>query len=110
MFSHAAGNAADNVAGRSSWQRAWPYHMEAWAAHGDQTSERLRRAIALLRDCYDYFPHPRESVLADRQLLRDVLQEKTSPSFMEGEVRPVSGYLALLANALPWERELTLPK
>ena len=77
----------------------------AWAQHVDQTSERIKEAITQLQECYKELPHPREAILADWELIRNVLNEKEMPSFMKTDYRRASQYLAYLTNKFPWERQ-----
>ena len=100
--------------GQPTWTResylSWSGHngILAWARHEDQTSERIKQAIAQLQECFRQLPHPREAILADRQLVRDVLDEKEMPSFMLSDRKTTSRNLAYLANTLPWERQRAL--
>lgn len=82
----------------------------SWAQHEDQTSERITQAIVRLQESFKHLPHPREAILADWELIRDVLSEKEVPSFMKvkGDHQRASHFLAYLANKFPWERQRAL--
>jgi len=76
-----------------------------WAQQEEQTSQRIKKGIGQLQECYKQLPHPREAILADRELIRDVLNEKEMPSFMKTDYQRASQYLAYLTNKFPWERQ-----
>jgi len=77
-----------------------------WALHPHQTSDLLRKAVTELQS----YPAARivDLILADREQIRAVLLGKDPPSFLNEKTPRWSGYLAFLANRLPWERQRAL--
>jgi len=78
----------------------------AWAQHSDQTSELLRKAVTELQNSPP--TSLEEVILADREQIRAVLLEDVPPRFLNEKQPRWSGYLAYLANRLPWERQRAL--
>ncbi len=109
---------------QSQWDERWRWQkLVQWAAHKDQTSERIVAAIGELEKIFssqlrmkkeeatdpDYVsPAPFEAVMAEYEYLRDVLKEKTFPTYLNNSDSKTTGYLAYLVNKLPFERKRAL--
>jgi len=75
-----------------------------WAQHEAQTSDQLRGAITDLQRVFADFPSPRDAILADRELIREIVLGEMPPGYLESERTSASRYLALLLNMLSWEQ------
>ncbi len=79
-----------------------------WAGQKARTKDELRHALQKLTAHDASSPKPADALLADHQLVRDVLVGKDVPLILAQQPIPLRDYLAFLANQLPWERERAL--
>lgn len=77
----------------------------AWSRQPTATSDQIRAAIAELQELFHAAPDPAESVVADRNLVADVLDGKSSPLLFAHPPLQGAVQLAFVLHQLPWERE-----
>ncbi|TWU29440.1 hypothetical protein [Bythopirellula polymerisocia] len=87
-------------------ERKWfENKLRDWASHPQQTSERIKFAVAGLESIFSALPHPQDYILQDYLKTRDVILEKQLPQYLNDRN---SQYFAFLANKFPWESERAL--
>jgi hypothetical protein len=84
-----------------------------WATAPGQTSQRVQRALAGLREAEAMFPAFSESIVADYLAVRRTVEGSDPPSFisqsnLRGRQPSWQEKFALVANELPWERRRAL--
>jgi hypothetical protein len=79
-----------------------------WSRQPATADDQIRTAIAELQELFLDSPDPAESVVADRNLVADVLDGKSPPLLFAHP--PLQGVvqLAFVLHQLPWERERAL--
>jgi hypothetical protein len=78
------------------------------ATSGMPTKDGLLEAIAKLNAYFASQPIPALAIIADRQLVRNVILEKDLPLILADPNRSRFVDLAYMANKLPWERRRAL--
>lgn len=82
--------------------------MAATERTKDLTNSERRAAIDKLHRFFRQSDLPSQALLADREVLRNVINGKEPPLILSLEPVSIDSHLALAANELPWERERAL--
>ena len=76
-----------------------------WATQDEVTNEQHRDAIKQLKSYFAELPDPAESIVPDRNLVREVILGNVFPLVVALSPRPIAPLTVYLLNKLPWERE-----
>ncbi|MEX0612052.1 MAG: hypothetical protein WD738_14435 [Pirellulales bacterium] len=79
-----------------------------WTMQQRRTKEELRNAIETLTGHFRTWPGLDAALIADHLLVRETLEGNQPPLVLAQSPTSPAVHLALLANALPWERERAL--
>jgi hypothetical protein len=79
-----------------------------WATQDEVTNEQRRDAIKQLKSYFAELPDPAESIVPDRNLVREVILGNVFPLVVALSPRPIAPMTVYLLNKLPWERERAL--